>query len=58
MSRQQKDLLLAKLNQVSENEDDTYERYYKHTSLNQSFDERYQSPVSNYESSESSDSSS
>ncbi|VVC25213.1 Lebercilin domain [Cinara cedri] len=41
MSRKQKDLLLAKLNQVSEDEDNNYERYYKQTSsLNQSFDER------------------
>lgn len=56
MSRTQKDLLLAKLNQVSENEDN-YERYYKNTSLNQSFDEKYQLSVSNDGSSESTDSS-
>lgn len=53
MSRTQKDLLLAKLNQVSEDKDN-YEDYYKSKLLKQSDGKRYLSFDSNDVSDESS----
>lgn len=53
MSRTQKDLLLAKLNQVSEDKDD-YENYYKSKLLKQSDGKVYSSFDSNDVSDESS----
>jgi len=42
MSRTQKDILLAKLNQVSEDKDN-YENYYKSKLLKQPINKRYSS---------------
>lgn len=52
MSRKQKDLLIAKLNQVSEDQDN-YEGYYQNKLLKQLSNKRYQSLNSNDESDES-----
>lgn len=55
MSRAQKDILLAKLNQVSEDQDN-YENYYKSKLLRQPINKRYASYDSDNISGESSSS--
>lgn len=52
MSRKQKDLLIAKLNQVSEDQEN-YGGYYQNKLLKQFSNKRYQSLNSNDESDES-----
>jgi len=55
MTRSQKDILLAKLNQVSEDKDN-YENYYKSKLLKQTINKRYSSYDSDNISGESSNS--